>query len=116
MNREETIQIFKDRILAWERQDILDLANMLYDLHYCVTWDWDAGMDCWRETYEELEDYLNLAAMPSYDIPEDIASDIRVWAMDKKGNCLISLDFDSTNHGHFFGHMIKPVRQLQGKK
>lgn len=116
MNREDRIQIFKDRVLAWDRRDILDLANLFYDLHHCVTQDWDAGMDCWRETYEKLEDYLDLTAVPSYGLPDDIDPDVRVWAMDKNGNCLINLDFTTTNYGHIFGHMIKPIQELQSKK
>jgi len=116
MNREDRIQIFKDRVLAWDRRDILDLTNLLYDLYHCVTRDWDAGMDCWRDTYEKLEDHLDLAALPSYEIPENISPDVHVWAMDLNGDCLISLDFNSTNYGHIFGHMIKPVQQLQAKE
>ncbi len=116
MTRNEIIQIFKDRVLSWDCQDILDLSNMLYDLNYSIQYDWDAGMDCWRETDEKLEDYLDFSALPSCQIPADIIPEQRVWAMDKNGRCLISLDFDSTNFGHIFDHMIKSINQLQPKK
>ncbi len=116
MTRNEIIQIFKDRVLSWDCREILDLSNMLYDLNYSIQYDWDAGMDCWRETGEKLEDYLNFSTLPSSQVPADIIPDQRIWALDKNGRGLISLDFDSTNSGHIFDHMIKSINQPRPKK
>ncbi len=85
MTRNEIIQIFKGRVLSWDCQDILDLSNLLYDLNYSIQYDWDAGMDCWRETDEKLEDYLDFSTLPSCRIPEDIILDQRIWDMANNG-------------------------------
>ncbi|MEE8400292.1 MAG: hypothetical protein V3S89_14865 [Desulfobacterales bacterium] len=115
MTREETIQMFLDRVLNWDREGILDLANLLYDLDYAITYAWDGGLDCWRKTGEALDDYLDLGVLPGQD-PATASPSEQIWAKDKKGNCLTSLDFESTDHGHVFNHMIRSIDCLQPRK
>lgn len=116
MTREETIQLFLARVLSWNQEDIFDLANLLYDLDYAITHAWDGGMDCWRRTGETLVDYLDLNSLPVAQLPAEISPAKQIWAVDRKGNCLVSLDFESTTHGHVFDHMIRSNDRPQAKK
>jgi len=113
MTRNQFIQIFIDRVLRWNCHDILDLANLLYDLDHSIRFEWDASMDRWEHTGEQLSDYLDLSEIPSCPLPKSIADNHSVHAMDINGNCLIRMDFDSTNNGHFFNHMIRHIDQLR---
>ena len=113
MTRREFIQIFIDRVLNWNHEDILELAKFLYDLDHNIRFEWDASMDRWEETGEEMTNYLDHTQLPTWPIPPDTRKNQTIWAMDKKGNCLIRMDFDSTNAGHFFSHMIRHIDQLR---
>jgi hypothetical protein len=115
MTRREYIQIFIDRVLNWDTNDILELADLLYDLDHSIRFVWDAPMDRWEYTGEFMPDYLELSQIPTRPIPVDISGNTPIWAMDKQGNCLIRMDFDSTNHGHYFQHMIRHIDQLRIK-
>jgi len=114
MTREETIQLFLDRVLAWDQEDILELANRLYDLDHCIAYDWDGGMDCWRRTGQVLNEYLDLGDLPG-QLSTEISPSQQVWAVDKEGKCLIGLDFESTDHGHVFHHMIRSIDSLSSE-
>ena len=107
MTRTDIIQMHIKRVLSWDREDICELANLLYDLDYCIRYDWDAGMDCWRMTGEVLKDHFDPDVLPTSGIPVGFENDQQIFATDNKGNCLISLDFDDTNLGHNFEILIK---------
>jgi hypothetical protein len=113
MTRREYIQVFIDRVLNWDQEDILEFAKLLYDVDHHVRLDWDASMDRWTDTFEHLSDYLDLAKLPTCPIPKDLKDTHLVYAMDRQGNCLIRMDFDSTHYGHFFNHMIRHIDQLR---
>jgi len=93
--------------MAWDREDILEFASLLYDLYHSICLLWDAGMDCWRETEEALEDYINPASFPSCSRPQFPPSDEHIWATDSKGGRLVSLDFGSTNYGRNLKRLVR---------
>jgi len=95
-----------DRVMGWDRADITALADMLYDLHHSIRYFWDSGLDCWRETDEDITDHFDPTRLPTCSRETAPVSERTIWAMDKKGNCLISLDFKSTNYGYNIGRLI----------
>jgi len=110
MTREDIIRMHIDRVLGWDRDDIMALANMLYDLHHSIRYFWDSGLDRWRETDEDIVDYFDPTQLPTCNGESAAASKQTVWAMDRKGNRLISLDFESTNYGYNLGRLIHTAK------
>ena len=107
MTRHDIIQMHLKRVLDWNLESILELTELLYDLYHSIRHQWDSGMDCWRETEEGLEDYLDPAQLPTDAWTESHLPDENIWAMDRQGNCLISLDFDATNYGYNLNRLIR---------
>lgn len=99
--------MYRHRVLGWDREDILEFAGLLYDLYHSICFRWDSGRDCWGETEEELEDYIDPAQFPTCVQTESHPSNGRVWAMDRKGGCLVSLDFGSTSHGYNLKRLVR---------
>jgi len=113
MTRRAFIQIFINRALSWDLENILEFARLLYDVDHHIRLEWDASIDRWEETFEQISNYLDLEQLPTCPIPKDVKKNQSIYAMDKQGNCLIRMDFDSTNYGRFFNHMIRHIDQLR---
>lgn len=109
MTRHDIIQMHLKRVLDWDREDILRLAELLYGLYHSIHHRWDPGTDCWRETGEALQDYLDPVRLPTCAREGSHLTDEHIWAMDRQGNCLISLDFGSTNYGYNLNRLIRII-------
>ncbi|MBN2109559.1 MAG: hypothetical protein JW705_00515 [Methanosarcinaceae archaeon] len=79
------------RIRNWNRED---LNVLLADLKKAVS-----IMELNPDAYPGLASCgLDIEALPSEKVPEDIEGRYRVWAMDKKGMCLVGIDADKVMH------------------
>lgn len=107
MTRDDIIQMRLQKVLSWDREDIRALSELLYDLYHSVRYQWHSGMDCWRDTGETLLDYLDPEQLPTCSDDGNDPTLNRVWARDKKGNCLISLDFETSNFGYNLNRLIR---------
>lgn len=68
-------------IRAWDKQDIHDLLAMIEDLGVVAA---EAGLD--------PQGYVDMSALPSAPIPDDVDTAYPVWAMDRAGNMLVGDD------------------------
>ena len=110
MTRQDIIRMHVDRVLGWDREDIMTLAAMLYNLHHSIHYYWDSGLDRWRETGEDIIDYFNPARLPTCNQTVPALPKQKIWAMDKKGNCLVSMNFKSTNYGYNLSRLIHTAK------
>ena len=68
-----------DKVYAWDKEDIRRLKAILDD--YCIT-----------------SDDIDMCDLPSMPIPDDVDTLYPIWAMDKKGYCLVGDAADQIEH------------------
>jgi hypothetical protein len=79
------------RIRMWDREDIHELLSLLKKI---VT-----IMELNPDEYPGLKACsIDLGELPSEKIPEDIGKSCHIWAMDKKGMCLVGTDANRLTH------------------
>lgn len=69
-------------IQAWDKQDVRDLREMLRTAREL---DADAGGD---------GQFIDMSALPTAPIPEDVDTSYPVWALDEQGYALVGDDAD----------------------
>jgi hypothetical protein len=85
------ISLMCERIRKWDHEDINVLLSLLKKV---VT-----IMELNPDEYPGLQACsINPAELPSEKIPEDIDDNYYVWAMDKKGMCLVGIDANRLMH------------------
>ena len=85
------IALMCERIRQWDHEDI----NVLLSLLKKVV----AIMELNPDEYPGLQACaINPAELPSEKIPEDLDDNYYVWAMDKKGMCLVGIDANRLMH------------------
>lgn len=66
------------KIRNWDKARVTTLRDMINDLHdYCRSEDMDAGQ------------FIDMASLPTVEIPADVDTSYPVWAMDADGNLLV---------------------------
>lgn len=79
------------RIMNWDKEDV---NVLLADLKKAVS-----IMELNPDDYPGLASCgLDIEHLPSEKIPSDIEGRFRVWAMDKKGMCLVGIDANRVMH------------------
>lgn len=88
---ENILPIICNRIKAWDHEDIEDLLKLLRKMVSILELN--------PEDHPSLEMCgLNINCLPSESIPRNISTGYRVWAMDKKGMCLVGDDANEVIH------------------
>lgn len=80
----------RSRMDQWDREDINDLLSLLRKAV--------SIMELNPDLYVVPGSYIDINHLPSEHIPEDVNSKCRIWAMDKKGVCLVGIDADRLMH------------------
>ena len=73
-----------NEIANWDMNDVRVLRNLISELR----------ASC-RETDEDPEAFIDMASLPTVEIPVDIDTSCPVWAMDVHGRCLVGERADS---------------------
>jgi len=85
------LTVICSRIDQWDREDIHELLSLLRQA-ICIM---ELNPDC----YIGLSSCcIDINDLPSEDIPADLGGKCRIWAMDKKGMCLVGIDADQVMH------------------
>lgn len=85
------LPIICSRVSQWDREDINNLLSILRQAVSIM----ELNPDC----YIGLKSCcIDINHLPSEDIPADIGSRYRIWAMDKKGMCLVGVDANRLTH------------------
>ena len=91
------IESILESIRSWDHENIRDLREFLLEL--------DEKMDDGRHSIYE---YVDIGDLPSEEIPSDVDTGYPVWAMDKRGECLVGHDaFD-----HRVGRSNKTIEHI----
>lgn len=85
---------YTNAIENWDHENVEDLRDMLAELKEA------------NERNQFMVDEVDMADLPSEDIPDDIDTSYPVWAMDKRGFCLVGAAADVIEH-------VDTVRELQ---
>lgn len=89
--QEYVLPIVCNRIKAWDHQNIEDLLNLLRKMV--------SIMELNPEDHPPIEICgLDIDHLPSEDIPKNIRPGYRIWAIDKKGMCLVGNDANEVIH------------------
>ncbi len=81
-------------IKAWDTENIQELSNLIEELSAttaAISADMISG-DC------RVDDYVDLTALPTVEIPDDIDTSYPVWSMDKSGNMLVGPEANEIEH------------------
>jgi hypothetical protein len=74
-------KLLASRIASWDCESIEELEALLNDLRrFC------------EQNDKIVEDFVDLASLPTADIPDDVDTAYPVWAMDQQDNLLIGTD------------------------
>ncbi len=85
--QEHILPIICNRIRTWDHEDIEELLNLLRKAV--------SIMELNPEDHPPMEACgLDIGHLPSEEIPGNICPDYRIWAIDKKGKCLVGNDAD----------------------
>ena len=77
------------RIKGWNKVDVKQLRNLVTEL-YALRDEHGEPLD--------TQHYLDMASLPSAEIPDDVDTSYPVWAMDEGGNCLVGDGADQIEH------------------
>lgn len=89
--QEYILPVICNRIKAWDHEDIQDLLELLRKMI--------SIMELNPEDHPPMETCgLDIDHLPSEEIPKNIKPGYRIWAMDKKGMCLVGSDANEVIH------------------
>jgi len=89
--QEYILPIVCDRIKAWNHENIEDLLALLKKI--------TSIMELNPEDHPPIDTCgLDINHLPSEDIPKHIRHGCKIWAMDKKGMCLVGSDANELIH------------------
>lgn len=71
------------QIKAWNKQDVFELRNLIVELEEAIKAEGENG---------RRDQYIDLAQLPSAEIPADVNTGYPVWAMDAAGRLLVGAD------------------------
>ena len=77
------------RIKGWNKVDVKQLRNLVIEL-YALRDEYGEPLD--------TQNYLDMASLPSAEIPDDIDTSYPIWAMDESGSCLVGDGADQIEH------------------
>lgn len=77
--------VTKEDILAWDREDIHDLKDMIDELSKSL------------EYPQKIDQIIDFSALPSEYISDRLTT-YPIWSMDKRGYCLVGSAADSIEH------------------
>ena len=95
------LRVICSRIGQWNREDIHELLSFLRKAIDIM----ELNPDCYIGSSSCCIDINNL---PSEDVPADLGGKSRIWAMDKRGMCLVGIDADQVMH-------VDDMRKSQGR-
>ena len=90
-------------IKAWDKEDVTDLRYLIDDLKIALneeTFEVNSPQNC------HIEDHIDTTSLPSEPVPDDVTS-YPVWAMDKKGHCLIGNSMNDVEHIAEIRHILE---------
>ena len=82
------IMINAKRIRDWNKEDIHDLISFFQELDKALEKKPNSNYPC---AYRDAA--INIFDLPSEEVPQNVGEVYPVWAMDKKGNCLMNIGF-----------------------
>lgn len=95
------IDALVERINKWNKENVRDLQEMIWDLSELLEDD----------EYLTIDDLLNLPDLPSVDIPQDVDTTYPIWAMDRQNRCLVG--YDAFDHRLKSNHTIEPLDEIR---
>ncbi len=85
------LPVIFSKVRQWDREDVNEL---LFFLRQAVS-----IMELNPDSYAgQISCCIDMNNLPSEDIPADLRGKYRIWAMDKKGMCLVGIDADKIMH------------------
>lgn len=85
---------YTNAIENWDHESVEDLRDMLAELKEA------------NECNQFMVDEIDMSNLPSEQTPDDVDTSYPIWAMDKRGFCLVGAAADSIEH-------ISEIRELQ---
>ncbi|MDP2217957.1 MAG: hypothetical protein Q8J68_11805 [Methanolobus sp.] len=83
------LPVICSRVMQWDREDVNELLLLIRQAVSIM----ELNPDCYKGSC-----FIDINGLPSEDIPEDLGSKCRIWAMDKRGMCLVGIDADQVMH------------------
>jgi hypothetical protein len=83
------LPVICSRVMQWDREDVNELLLLIRQAVSIM----ELNPDCYTDSC-----FIDINSLPSEDVPEDIVSKCRIWAMDKRGMCLVGVDADQVMH------------------
>ncbi len=80
-----TAESLASAITSWDRENITDLLDLIKEFEGLRDEDGDEY---------RLEDYVDMASLPTAPIPDDIDTSYPVWAVDQNGMALVGTNAD----------------------